>query len=141
MPVGAEYKGGLFTPGMVLDEMKSIKNAADMLAIDIRRSKVGSHIKEGFKRFKNEWDEFYDEYCCGISAWASRTLNKTYAKVLEFRDRLNGWRGLFLARGGLTVSPGLPQAQAYGTFNWKWFLATSAISTAVFWYILKRGEE
>ena len=94
--IGAEYKGGFFTPGTVLDEMNVLKNQMGVLKIEVVASNAPDRFKTTFKKFAAEYEKFYQRN----SGWWDRTKNKTYALVLEYKERFAQWKAAFLAKGG-----------------------------------------
>src|SRR5690242_20279515 len=94
MKVGADYSGDLFTPGTVQNEMRVVDGAVEALDRDISAAQnLPENFKVEWEAFKSEWKEFYSENDNIIS----RAFNKTYASVLEYRDRANDWRKRFVA--------------------------------------------
>jgi hypothetical protein len=103
--IGAEYEGDYFTPGAVQDEMRVLDGAISSLALDVSVSTIDPQFKEAFASFQAEWSSFLGSN----QGWFSRALNKTYAMVIEYRERLTKWRAKFKSLGGVTTSPALPK--------------------------------
>ena len=96
--IGADYQGGFFTPGTVLDEMNTLKSQIGILSIDVRASSVPIGFKVTYEKFRKEYETFYENN----TGWFDRTKNVTYALVLEYKDRLAQFRSAFKRKGGAT---------------------------------------
>lgn len=110
--VGAEYDGGLFTPSSVLDEMRVVDNLISSLADDVASAELNpSFDRNAFDVFRSEWEQFYRDN----SDTFSRAFNKTYAMVLEYRERYGDWRRRFVEAGGEPSTPQPPEvSKRYG---------------------------
>lgn len=102
--MGAEYRGSVFTPGVILDAMVSIDNAVSELGRDIASdAQIDDRTRSAYASFWREWEQFY----AANKGWGSRMLNETAGKVQEYQRRLDAWRKKFAALGGKLTAPGL----------------------------------
>lgn len=134
------YDGGLFSPQTVLDEMNAVDSAITTLGEEILGSGVGETFQAKYARFLREWQRFYGAHDSGLGAWVSRTLNRTYAQVLEYKERLNGWRSKFVAAGGEPVGPRLPTGPQGGGSWQRTGMALAIMGSAIVAYLaFRRG--
>lgn len=102
-PVNVDtYQLGLsliLTPGATLDEMRTVNDLLVSLSKEVAASAAPAEFKAGLVAFYGEWKSFYDANSEGVGAWLSRGFGATYAKVMEYKNRLADWRDRFVKLG------------------------------------------
>lgn len=131
--VGAAYDGGYFTPGEVLDEMRTIDAMVSNLDRDVSIASVPDNFKMQWAAFRDEWRSFFADNKNVIS----RAMNQTFAKTLEFRDRVEDWRKAFVVEGGKVTTPSLPTFNKArgGEFPWKTLIIGGGLLAAGAWWL------
>lgn len=146
--VGANYGGGLFSPSTVADEIHTVSTLVAALDRDIQNTKPDDGFLSAWADFVREWTEFVSSHS-GVMGYPSLLLNSTYAKVLEYRDRVDGWRKRFQDLGGQASSPQPPATEEMhgkdkGLFSdgpsWSTILLIAGATAGIGWY-LSRGRK
>lgn len=88
-------------PGAQLDELHTTNAIIEQLNRDIVASNVGAAFKAGWRAFRDEWQQFYQEH----QGWTDRLWYSTYEKTVEYRQRAADWRTDFETRGGRATGP------------------------------------
>jgi hypothetical protein len=127
--IGVDYKGGLFSPSTVMSEMDTVTTWATALAHEIGASDAPEVFKFSYSNFYKEWKSFYESHK-GLLNWPKRVLNTTYAKVLEFKERVREWRKKFKELGGETITP-ITTKEAYGSGLSRFSFKSLIIGTGV----------
>ncbi len=78
-------------PSNISDEIATVASGVKTLdrVIEDRRDKLPAQFVAGWRDFRGEWDAFAQNH----DTWLSRTWYKSYQKTLEYRRRLEDWRG------------------------------------------------
>ncbi len=115
------------TPGAMLAEMNTIDATVRQLDIEIMSSVVNVEFKDAWRRFVAEWQVFHQNH----EDWWDRTWGVIYDKVLDYRRRVEEWRGQFHRAGGHSVSPPLPAAPGGPPVAWNklYWLAAALVGT------------
>ena len=104
--VGAQYQGSLFTPQTVKSEMVTIDRAVRQMVSDAANTpSLPQATRDALGSFAKEWYAFYKEH----DSWIRRSLNTTFGKVQEFRDRVSAWQRKLRSAGVKTSAIALPK--------------------------------
>ena len=115
---------GLFGPQNTLDEMNSVN--AEVLSLDglIKGSPgVRQEFKTSWEAFRDGWVKYFDSHNSTLNPldYISRSLNETMDKVVEYRQKVAGWRDALRKEGVKAPGPGLGEKET-DEFPWKWVL-------------------
>ncbi len=116
---GDELGAFIVTPGAMKAELDTVQAGVKQLDADIMSSKTRDAFKNAWQLFSGEWKAFYDSH----QSLTSRLFHATYEKTIEYRKRLDEWKGALQREGVQATGPllAVPQPPPEPSSSFKWW--------------------